>query len=136
MVSEGLRERKKRQTRELISAVATELFIRRGFDNVTVAEIAAAADVSKMTVFNYFPRKEDLFFDRQEEHEEAFAAAVRNRPAGTSVLAAVRAMLIDAIDRRLPIGGVLDGIPIFWQVVLDSPALLARAREMSDAQVE
>ena len=52
------------------------------------------------------------------------------------MLAAVRAMLIDAIDRRLPIGGVLDGIPIFWQVVLDSPALLARAREMSDAQVE
>ena len=64
---QGLRERKKRATHQAISNVATGLFLERGFDEVTVAEIAEAANVAKMTVFNYFPRKEDLFFDREEE---------------------------------------------------------------------
>ena len=57
----GLRERKKLATRRAISDIATGLFMERGFDNVTVAEVAEVANVAKMTVFNYFPRKEDLF---------------------------------------------------------------------------
>lgn len=64
----GLRERKKWETRRRISDVATGLFFARGFDNVTIAEVAEAAGVSRMTVFNYFPRKEDLFLDRGRRH--------------------------------------------------------------------
>src|SRR6266496_5631258 len=60
---EGRRERKKQQTRQAISDVATALFMERGFDAVTVAEVARAADVAVQTVFNHFPTKEDLFFD-------------------------------------------------------------------------
>ena len=60
------RSRKRLVTREGISVAATRLFLERGFDNVTVDEIAAAADVGRMTVFNHFPRKEDMFFDRDE----------------------------------------------------------------------
>ncbi|MFD0582588.1 helix-turn-helix domain-containing protein [Dactylosporangium darangshiense] len=76
-VEQGLRERKKRETRRLISDVATMLFVERGFDAVTVAEIAARAGVAPKTVFNYFPRKEDLFLDRLEELSAMVTAAVR-----------------------------------------------------------
>lgn len=69
-----LRERKKRETRQRISDEATMLFVARGFDEVTVAEIAKAAHVSAMTVFNHFPRKEDLFLDRIPEAVELFTA--------------------------------------------------------------
>ena len=62
--TEGLRERKKRQTREAIAQAAMALFVARGFDAVTVADVARAADVSEKTVFNYFPAKEDLVFAR------------------------------------------------------------------------
>ena len=78
----SLRERKKRETRQRISNVATGLFMLRGFDNVTVAEVAEAANVSKMTVFNYFPRKEELFFDRGAEAIELTEAAIRDRAPG------------------------------------------------------
>jgi AcrR family transcriptional regulator len=84
--ADGLRERKKRATRQAISDVATQLFTERGFDNVTVAEIAAAANVAKMTVFNYFARKEDLFFDREDESRELPRAALAGRPPGESPL--------------------------------------------------
>jgi AcrR family transcriptional regulator len=66
-MNQGLRERKKQQTRDRLRSVARELFVERGFDQVTVAEVALAADVSEATAFNYFPRKEDLFFGGLEE---------------------------------------------------------------------
>ncbi|MBP2048736.1 AcrR family transcriptional regulator [Streptomyces griseochromogenes] len=72
----SLRERKKRQTRQRISDVATVRFVERGFDKVTVTEVARAAGVSAMTVFNYFPRKQDLFLDRIPEAVETFGEAV------------------------------------------------------------
>ena len=78
----GLRERKKQQTRELIAGTARELFAERGFDAVTVAEIARAADVAEATVFNYFPTKEDLFYSRLEAFEEELLEAVRRARAG------------------------------------------------------
>src|SRR4051794_3589293 len=83
---EGLRASKKRRTREAIAAAALRLFTERGFDAVTVAEVAAAADVSEKTVFNYFPAKEDLLFERGEERRAALVEAIRSRPAGTSVV--------------------------------------------------
>ena len=74
-----LRSRKRLAMREVISNAATALFLERGFDQVTVDEIAAAADVGRMTVFNHFPRKEDLFFDRDEEVREVLRQALRQR---------------------------------------------------------
>ena len=76
---EGLRERKKHRARQQISNVATALFLAEGFDNVTVARIAEASEVSEQTVFNYFPTKESMFFDRSESNVEALADAVRHR---------------------------------------------------------
>src|SRR5213592_1512790 len=91
----GLRERKKQQTREVIAESAGRLFAERGFDAVTVAEVARAADVSEGTVFNYFPTKEDLFYGGMEIFEAELVEAVRQRPAGESVLAAFRRFLVD-----------------------------------------
>ncbi|MEV6966594.1 TetR family transcriptional regulator [Hamadaea sp. NPDC051192] len=126
----GLRERKKRQTRETISGIATGLFLERGFDPVTVAEVAKAADVSEKTVFNYFPRKEDLFLDRLPQLSEMVTVAVKARDAKQSVAAAVQGLLTELVAQRHPISGYADpGYTRFWQVVIDSPALQARARE-------
>ena len=74
-----LRSRKRLATRRAISQVADRLFLERGFENVTVDEVAAAANVGRMTVFNYFPRKEDMFFDRDEEGRETIREALRQR---------------------------------------------------------
>ncbi|AEV85334.1 HTH-type transcriptional regulator tcmR [Actinoplanes sp. SE50] len=126
----GLRERKKRQTRELISGVATEMFVQRGFDLVTVAEVAAAAGVSEKTVFNYFPRKEDLFLDRLPELLALTTEAVRNRPEGTSVLAAFRGVVFDLLAAGHPLSAYPGrGHAGFYRVVVGSPALQARVRE-------
>jgi len=84
----GLRERKKHKTRQLIADTARELFIRRGFENVSVAEIARTAEVSETTVFNYFPAKEDLIFQGLEAFEDQLLQAVRDRPPGQGVLEA------------------------------------------------
>jgi AcrR family transcriptional regulator len=98
-VVEGLRERKKRQTREAIAGAALELFQARGFDDVTVADVARAADVSEKTVFNYFPTKEDLVFHRGEARMAALVEAIRSRPAGASVVEVFRRWTMDVIDR-------------------------------------
>lgn len=128
----GLRERKKRQTRQTLSDVATRLFAIRGFDNVTVAEIAEAANVSKMTVFNYFPRKEDLLFDRQEEAQDLLARAIRDRRPDETPVAALRRLAVELLAERHPFSGLQDGSQAFWQVVEDSPTLIGRAREMRE----
>src|SRR5262245_49663322 len=91
----GLRERKKALTRQAISDVATRLFMERGFEAVTVAEVAEAAGVSIKTVFNYFGSKEELFLDREAEVRAAIVAAVTERPAGTSVTAALTGLFAD-----------------------------------------
>src|SRR6187431_2329121 len=84
----GLRERKKRKTRELIAETARQLFAERGFEQVTVTEIAREAEVSPATVFNYFPTKEDLFYSRLEAFEDELLTAIRERAPGESVLQA------------------------------------------------
>jgi AcrR family transcriptional regulator len=95
---EGLRERKKRAARQTIAATARRLFAARGFDAVTVAEVAAAADVSEKTVFNHFPTKEDLAFAGREEGIAQFAAAITERPPGSSVLDVFRALTHTVLD--------------------------------------
>ena len=97
--SVSLRESNKARTRLAISDVATRLFITRGFETVTVAEIAEAAHVSVKTVFNYFSTKEDLFFDRADDVRDAIVGAIRERPEGTSVLGALHELLT---QRRVP----------------------------------
>src|SRR5881275_1648549 len=84
----GLRQRKKQQTREAIAQTARRLFLEHGFDAVTVDDVARAADVSRKTVFNYFPTKEDLFYGRMEIFEEDLLAAIRSRAPGESILRA------------------------------------------------
>jgi len=93
----GLRAWKKARTRLTISNVATGLFMRDGFEAVTVAQIAAAAEVSVKTVFNYFPSKEDLFFDRVDDVIGARADAVVERPAGATIVGALHGVLADRL---------------------------------------
>ena len=97
--TEGLRERKKRETREAITRAAWKLFARRGFDAVTVADIARAAKVSEKTVFNYFPGKEDLVFGAGMQRTAALIDAVRARPPGASIVEPFRRWTMDYLDR-------------------------------------
>jgi AcrR family transcriptional regulator len=128
-VEPGLRERKKQRTRALIAETAARLFAERGFDAVTVAEVAREADVSEGTVFNYFPAKEDLFYGGMEVFEAELVDAVRARPAGESVLSAFRAFVLERTG-RLADEEVADVITRAARLIGASPALQAREREV------
>jgi AcrR family transcriptional regulator len=128
-VASGLRERKKQQTRRLIAATARRLFTEHGFDAVTVAAIAAAADVSQGTVFNYFPTKEDLFFDGMETFEVELLAAIRDRGPGESVLSAFGRFLIER-PPRITGTDVRQVITESARMINASPALQTREREI------
>jgi AcrR family transcriptional regulator len=130
-VASGLRERKKAQTRELIAETARRLFAERGFERVSVAEIARIADVSEKTVFNYFPTKEDLVYWRLESFEEELLETIRSRAVGESVL--------DAFGRfvRRPRGmlgrsdpATREQLAALTRVIVESPSLLARERQI------
>ena len=101
--AEGLRERKKRAARQGIATAARRLFAERGYDAVTVSEVAAAADVSEKTVFNHFPTKEELAFAGRADRLRALVGELSDRPAGTPVLDVFRAATRAAVDE------VLDG---------------------------
>jgi AcrR family transcriptional regulator len=125
----GLRERKKRQTRALITEVAQRLFSERGFDAVTVAEVARAADVSEGTVYNYFPTKEDLFYGGMEAFEAELVEAVRQRPPGEPALTAFRRFVLDGMD-RLAGDQVAEVVATAARLVGASRTLQAREREI------
>ncbi len=97
---EGLRERKKRQRRAAIGRAALRLFAARGFHATTVADVAAAADVSPRTVFAYFPTKEDLLFADSAEMLEGLATRLDRRPAGESAGQALRAWVGELVERE------------------------------------
>ncbi|MFI0822483.1 TetR/AcrR family transcriptional regulator [Streptomyces sp. NPDC021098] len=126
----GLRALKKRQTRENISHQATGLFLERGFDSVTIADVAAAAQVAKMTVTNYFPRKEDLALDLQDVFIEMPAATIREREPGESALAALRRAYLSAVAECDPVIGFSG--PEFARMITGSTALVTRLREFHD----
>jgi AcrR family transcriptional regulator len=131
----GLRERKKEQTRQLIADTARRLFAERGFEAVTVAEVARAAGVAEKTVFNYFPTKEELFYSRLEAFEEELLAAVRERGPGDSILAAVRGFLMAqrGVLAMKSSGGdeeATEQLRTVTRVITESPALLARERQV------
>jgi AcrR family transcriptional regulator len=121
---EGLRERKKRATYDAIAATARRLFAERGFDAVTVAEIAVAADVSEKTVFNHFPTKEDLVFAGGETRMAQLQADIAQRPPGTSVLDVFRANSEAMLD-VVAAGATKDSL-VVPRIVRDSPALQER----------
>ena len=125
----GLRERKKQQTRELIAEAARRLFADRGFATVTVAEVARAANVSEVTVFNYFPTKEDLFYGGMRFFEEKLLDAVRERAPGESVLDAFRRPVLDGL-KRLANDEPAEVIVTAGNLISASPALEAHEREI------
>jgi len=127
----GLRERKKAQTRRQIFDAANQLFRKRGFDSVTVAEIAQAADVSEVTVFNYFPTKEALFYGGMQFFEEQLIDAVHSRARGESALSAFRSRLLEGAD-RLAAKETVDSIKKAAQAISASPSLVARERDIVD----
>jgi AcrR family transcriptional regulator len=124
----GLRERRKQQTRQAISDVATRMFVERGFDEVTISQVADAAGVAKMTVTNYFPRKEDLVFDRAEAVIRHLADVVTTRAPGESMLAAVRRDYAGAVARADVTLGLSS--PAFARMINNSPVLTSRGLEM------
>jgi AcrR family transcriptional regulator len=130
-MSTGLRERKKQQTRQQIAEAARTLFSERGFEQVTVAEIARAADVSTQTVFNYFPTKEDLVYWRLESFEDELLQTIRERAPGESALAAFGRFV------RAPRGMLGDydaeareALAALTRMIVSSPALLAREQQI------
>jgi AcrR family transcriptional regulator len=121
---EGLRERKRRVAREAIAATARRLFAERGFDAVTVSQVAAAAEVSEKTVFNYFPRKEDLAFAGREEGVARLVAEIRERPPGSSVLDVFRALTASVLDAFVAPGD--ESLMTVAKIIRHSPTLQQR----------
>jgi AcrR family transcriptional regulator len=126
------RSRKRLATRQAISDVATRLFMARGFDRVTIDEIADAADVGRMTVFNHFPRKEDMFFDREQEGHELAFEAIRSRPPGTSPIQALGMLAHQMIEEPSDAFPLFADTRTFVETAQASEALKARARQMRD----
>jgi AcrR family transcriptional regulator len=124
----GLRERRKQETRQAISDVATHMFLTRGFDAVTISEVAEAAEVAKMTVTNYFPRKEDLVFDRAGAIVGSLADAIADRRDAEGILAAIRRDYAERAARADVTLGLSS--PEFAGMITASPVLAARNREM------
>lgn len=128
-----LRESKKRETRQRISDVATALFFARGFEAVTVDEIAVAANVAKVTVFNYFSRKEELFLDREDDLKLGFLRdALAQRPKRQSLEQLLGAVVDGLRDEKHPFVRFDSQTLGWWRVVAASPSLQARLREIWD----
>jgi AcrR family transcriptional regulator len=121
----GLRESKKLRTRQEIADAAMRLFAQRGFDRVTVADVAAEASVSEKTVYNYFPTKEDLFFDEVPAREAALIAAIRGRRPGESILEALHGLQMSECPRLCSAG-----FAVFARIIEESPALRAKELEV------
>jgi AcrR family transcriptional regulator len=121
----GRRERKKAATRKAISDAATALFFERGFDAVSIREIAEKADVSPTTVLAHFPQKEALVFDEDEEQRAELVAVVTDRPAGVSLTQAFHDHLRDdLLTDLLGHADYDDRVRQFWRLVDSTPSLV------------
>ncbi|MEG8279204.1 TetR/AcrR family transcriptional regulator [Streptomyces sp. AHA2] len=136
MSQPGLRERKKQRMYRVVSDIAVRLFLEKGFDAVSVAEVAAAAEISKPTLFRYFPAKEDLVLYRIADHEGEAARVVA--AAQEPPVEALRRHFRAGLDREDPVTG-LNGRPevlAFHALLYGTPSLVARAhthQERSEA---
>ena len=126
------RSRKRLATRQGISDAATRLFVERGFDHVTVDEIAAAADVGRMTVFNHFPRKEDMFFDRDEEGREILREALRQRDPRVAPIETLRLLAHRLVAEQSPYLDLSARGQAYIETIEGSETLKARARAIRD----
>ncbi|CAM5650315.1 TetR family transcriptional regulator [Streptomyces aurantiogriseus] len=128
MTTPGLRERKKQRMFRTVSDIAVRLFVERGFDAVPVAEVAAAAEISKPTLFRYFPAKEDLVLHRIADHEREAAEVVAGaRAQGVAPLPALRRHFLDGLAAADPITGLNDApdVRAFHTLLYGTPALVA-----------
>ncbi|MER5473346.1 TetR family transcriptional regulator [Streptomyces sp. NPDC002935] len=129
MSDTGLRERKKQRMYQAVSDTAIGLFLEKGFDAVSVAEVAAAAEISKPTLFRYFPAKEDLVLHRFADHEtEAARIVVEGRAAGRTAIDALREHFLDGLRREDPVTGLNEhpGVLAFHRLLYGTPSLVAR----------
>ena len=131
MTSPGLRERKKARTRQLIADTAARLFAERGYEHVAVTDVARAAEVAEQTVYNYFPAKEQLVTDREEQIQDRLCELIRSRPPGVTPAAAVRDFVLGSVDTIRSIA------PEMWRGELGylaaiSPAVHRLALELTD----
>jgi AcrR family transcriptional regulator len=127
----GLRERKKQQTRQQIAETARRLFGERGFDRVTVAEVARAAEVSEQTVFNYFPTKEDLVYWRLQSFEDELLRTIREREPGEPALAAFGRFILAArglLAEHDP--AAREELAALTRMIAESRALMAREEQI------
>lgn len=124
----GLRERKRQRMYETVSDAAIALFLQKGFDKVPVAEIAAAAEISKPTLFRYFPTKEDLVLHRFADHVDEAARVVTTRPKKRSPLDALQRHFLDGLERQDPVTGLCDNAQVlaFHRLLYGTPSLVAR----------
>jgi AcrR family transcriptional regulator len=120
--SGGLRERKKQRTRDLIASTGLELFARSGYNATTVAEIAAAADVSERTVFTYFPTKEDILFSDQAAFRDRLAASLEHRRPGASALDTLRDFVVENLS------AIDESSRVRWEIVSNDEHLLSHQR--------
>lgn len=125
----GLRARKKQRTRELIADTALRLFLERGFDAVTIAEIAEAAEVDAKTIYNYFPSKPDLVYQRLEAFETGLLDAVRERETGESILAAFGRFALQA-QGTLADEAASAQLRAISEMLVDSDTLLAHEQQV------
>src|ERR1700675_2619962 len=130
MAATGLRELKKARTRQLIADTAARLFAERGYEHVAVADVAREAEVAEQTVYNYFPTKEQLVTDRDQQIQDRLCDLIRSRPPGMTPAAAIRGFVVGSVDaiRAIP--------PENWRGELGylaaiSPAVHRLALEMS-----
>ena len=131
MVSDR-RTRKRLATRQSISDVASRLFVERGFDHVTVDEIALAADVGRKTVFNHFSRKEDMFFDLDDRGRDDLREAIRTRDVSVGLMETLRMFAHRSVAEGRPYIYFFDGAQKYMATVAASEALKARARAIRD----
>lgn len=124
----GLRARKKARTRDAIADAAISLFLAHGFDEVSVTDIAATAEVSKPTLFRYFPTKEDLVLHRFADHNGEAARVVRDRQPGVPPVTALHRHFRAGLDRYDPVTGLNDHpeVVAFHRLVFNTPSLTGR----------
>ncbi|MEV6227514.1 TetR/AcrR family transcriptional regulator [Saccharopolyspora shandongensis] len=135
-MTEGLRERKKRRTRQRITEAAMGLFVERGFEHVTITEVAEAAEVSANTVYNYFPTKEDLVLPPDEASPQRLADMVRQRRAGESAANAILRELREEVHRRDRKVGLTAGFGRVFDMMRAAPTLLARLESLGQQMTE
>lgn len=127
-----LRSRKRLAMRQAISDAATQLFFEQGFDNVTIDDVAKAADVGRMTVFNYFPRKEDMYFDLDEEGREILRTALRDINPDVGPIETLRLLAHQLVAEQSSLIDFSDMSQRYIETIKESETLKARVRAIRD----